>query len=146
MLNEACIHVSKCTTMMPIKSMVPQFETSFCFFWYKNTEIKTIEVSKWQSNSLSIFKQTFEKNGLWTMTRAKPHFHHEIKFSISNFQLLNCQRGKLAGELTNKLFLIENLRLRIEQTSVRRWQIGWKSIMMRNVCVETYLELHVFEY
>ena len=44
------------------------------------------------------------------MTRAKPHFHHEIKFSISNFQLLNCQRGNLAGELMrhSKEFLLEN--------------------------------------
>ena len=68
------------------------FKTSFHPFDIK--EIKTNKVTvKFIFNNQRLFERDFE-----TMTRAKPHFHHEIKFSISNFQLLNCQRGKLAGE------------------------------------------------
>ena len=73
--------------------MVPPFKTSFYPFDIK--EIKNL-----QSDSQIHFqysKKAVEKTSV-QMTRAKPHFHHEIKFSISNFQLLNCQRGKLAGE------------------------------------------------
>ena len=103
LLNEACIRVSKCTTMMPIKSMVPPFKTSFYPFDIK--EIKTNKVTvkfifNNQKDCLKIIHEQWQEQSLIFIMKLN------FQFQTSSFSI--AKEGNL---LVSLCVILENFYL-----------------------------------